>query len=150
MGSTVIYKNNAARAMLKMLDDNGIIYLLIDHKTIDREAVFVDFFGQRVGAVPTVSQLYLKKDIPVIPLFLHYEEDRIVLELLDELRFARTGDHNTDVRNLTQFCMNIIEENIRKNPEQWFWFHDRWKNREKNKKEDPQNTQNTRKKENTK
>lgn len=147
MGSTIIYKHNAARTMLKMLDANRVIFLLIDQNTIDREAVFVDFFGQRVGAVPSVSQLYLKKDIPVIPLFLHYEEDRIVLELLDELQFDRTGDHKNDVRGVTQLCMNIIEENIRKNPEQWFWFHDRWKNREKNKKEGPQNTRKTQKKE---
>lgn len=132
MGSTIIYKKNSLRTMLKMLEDNKVIYLLIDQNTIEKEAVFVEFFGQNVGAVPSVSLMYLKKDKPVIPLFLHYEEDRIVLDLLEEIQFTGSGDHTQDLKALTQLCTTIIEENIRKYPEQWFWFHNRWKTRPKN------------------
>lgn len=129
MGSTIIYKKNSIRTMLKMLEDNQVIYLLIDQNTIEKEAVFVDFFGRRVAAVPSVSLLHLKKDKPVIPLFLHYEKDKIVLDLLEEIQFTPGGDHAQDLEQLTQLCTSIIEENIRKYPEQWFWFHNRWKTR---------------------
>ncbi|MCP5107824.1 MAG: lysophospholipid acyltransferase family protein [bacterium] len=129
MGSTVIYKKNSIRTILKLLEENRMVYLLIDQNTIEKEAVFVDFFGRRVSAVPSVSMLHLKKDKPVIPLFLHYEEEKIVLELLEEIHFHPGSDPKSDIKQLTQHCTTLIEENIRKYPEQWLWFHNRWKTR---------------------
>jgi KDO2-lipid IV(A) lauroyltransferase len=67
--------------------------------------------------------------MPVIPLFVHYEKDKIVLDLLEEIHFTGTGNLGNDIIQLTQECTTIIEENIKKYPEQWFWFHDRWKTR---------------------
>lgn len=127
MGSTIIYKKNALRTMLKKLEQNQVVYLLIDQNTIQREAVFVDFFGQTASVVPSVSQLHLKKNKPVIPLFLHYEEEKVVLDFLEEIHFKGSGELEKDIQQLTQQCTAVIEENIRKHPEQWFWFHNRWK-----------------------
>lgn len=141
MGSSVIDKANAARTMLKCLEKNGIVYLLIDQNTIEREGVYVEFFGRTVTAVPSVSQLHLKRNIPVLPLFLHYEADRFVLEFQPELDAAAilaghdsagkkgaAGNKNENIRRLTQWSTTVIENQIRKHPEQWFWFHNRWKN----------------------
>ncbi len=127
MGSEIVYKQNSIRTILKALEKNEVVYLLIDHNTIAREAVFVDFFGKKVSAVPSVSGLHIKKGIPVVPLFLHYEEDHIVLEIMEEIRFHKTADARQDIENLTQQCTTLIEQRIRKHPEQWFWFHNRWK-----------------------
>jgi KDO2-lipid IV(A) lauroyltransferase len=127
MGSAVIYKKNAVRTMLNRLKNNGIVYLLIDQHAIRREAVYVDFFGRTVRALPSVSQLHIRKDIPVVPVFLHYEEDKIVLEVLEEINMSGSGDRAADIRRLTQLCTSIIEEKVRQYPEQWFWFHNRWK-----------------------
>ncbi|MCP4149451.1 MAG: lysophospholipid acyltransferase family protein [bacterium] len=131
MGSAIIYKQNSIRTILKKLEENRMVYLLIDQNTIEREAVFVDFFGKEVSAVPSVSHLHIKKGVPAIPLFLHYEKDKIVLDLYDEMQFTGTGNQQEDIRQLTQQCTTIIEENIKKYPEQWFWFHNRWKTRPK-------------------
>lgn len=137
MGSSVIDKRNALRTMLKRLEKNGIVYLLIDQNTIEREAVFVEFFGETVAAVPSVSKLHLKKDIPVIPLFLHYEKERIVLELQPEIsatEVCKESNNNGEtqcIHALTQCCTTIIEKKIRQHPEQWLWFHNRWKTKPK-------------------
>jgi Kdo2-lipid IVA lauroyltransferase/acyltransferase len=127
MGSSVIYKQHSLRSILTKLKANGIVFLLIDHNTIEREAVFVDFFGQEAGAVPIVSQLHIKKGVPAVPVFLHYEKDKIVLELMDEFHMECTGDQEEDIRRMTQACASIVEEKVKQYPEQWFWFHDRWK-----------------------
>jgi KDO2-lipid IV(A) lauroyltransferase len=131
MGSELIDKRNSIRTILKRLEQNRIIYLLIDHNTIAREGVFVDFFGKPACTVTSVSQLHLKRGIPIIPIFIHYEKDKIVLELLDEIDApgTSTGDQKKDISRLTQRCTSIIEEKIRQYPEQWFWFHNRWKTR---------------------
>lgn len=129
MGSTIIYKKNSIRTILEMLEQNRIVYMLIDQNTIEREAVFVDFFHKKVSAVPSVSKLHLKKDKPVIPLFLHYEKDKIVLDLMEEIYFTPTDNLKNDIKQLTQECTKLIEKNVKRYPEQWFWFHDRWKTR---------------------
>ncbi|MGD2091836.1 MAG: lysophospholipid acyltransferase family protein [Candidatus Aminicenantes bacterium] len=131
MGSELIYKRNSMRTILKRLEKNGIVYLLIDHNTIAREGVFVNFFGKPASTVTSVSQLHLKKAIPIVPVFIHYEKEKIVLELLEEIDAASTstGNQKEDILQLTQRCTSIIEEKIRQYPEQWFWFHNRWKTR---------------------
>lgn len=131
MGSELIDKRNSIRTILKRLEKNGIVYLLIDHNTIAREGVFVDFFGKPASTVTSVSQLHLKRGIPIIPIFIHYEEDKIILELLEEIDATgtSTGNQKEDILQLTQRCTSLIEEKIRQYPEQWFWFHNRWKTR---------------------
>lgn len=73
----------------------------------------------------------MKKDIPLVPLFLHYEEDRIVLNICEEIKFSPSDDIKKDIQMLTQQCTTIIEDHIKLHPEQWFWFHNRWKTQPK-------------------
>jgi KDO2-lipid IV(A) lauroyltransferase len=127
MGSDIIYKKGSMRTILNLLKKNNIVLLLIDQNTVVREGVFVDFFSQKVSAVTSVSQLHLKKKIPIVPAFLHYEKKKIVLDILDEIQFNGGGNHGDDVKKLTQECTTMIEHQIRQHPEQWFWFHNRWK-----------------------
>lgn len=127
MGSKIIYKHGSLRSILTRLASNEIIYLLIDQNTVSREGVFVDFFAQKASAITTVAQLYLKKNIPLVPVFLHYEGQEIILDCLPEINYSRCDNDNDDLLALTQQMAGLIETQIRKFPEQWFWFHDRWK-----------------------
>jgi len=127
MGSIIIDKQGSIKKILKLFKENKIVFILMDQNTIEREGVYVNFFNKTASTVTSVSQLYLKKDIPVLPLFLHYEKDYIVLEFKDEIDFKKTNDNKKDVINLTQLLNHKIEEEIKKYPEQWFWFHNRWK-----------------------
>ena len=127
MGSKIIYKHGSLRTILTRLASNEIVYLLIDQNTVPREGVFIDFFAQKASAITTVAQLYLKKNIPVAPVFLHYEGQEIILDCLPEINYSRRDNGNDDLLALTQQMTGLIETQIRKFPEQWFWFHDRWK-----------------------
>jgi KDO2-lipid IV(A) lauroyltransferase len=127
MGSKIIYKHGSLRTILTRLASNEIIFLLIDQNTVPREGVFVDFFAQKASAITTVSQLYLKKNIPLVPVFLHYEGQEIILDILPEISYSKHDNGDDDLLALTQQTTGLIETQIRKFPEQWFWFHDRWK-----------------------
>jgi KDO2-lipid IV(A) lauroyltransferase len=129
MGSRVIYKQGSLRTILQRLGGNGIVYLLIDQNTVPREGVFVDFFASKAATVTTVAQLVLKKHIPAVPVFLHYEGETIVVDVLPEVDFTARGTDTAAVTGLTQELTRLIEEQVRRFPEQWFWFHDRWKTR---------------------
>lgn len=127
MGSRIIYKQGSLRTILKRLSSNEIVYLLIDQNTVPREGVFVDFFAKKATAITTVSQLYLKKNIPVVPAFLHYQGQEIILDILPEINYPVAGQNPAAMTDLTQQLTWLIEAQIRKFPEQWFWFHNRWK-----------------------
>ncbi|MCJ7526141.1 MAG: lysophospholipid acyltransferase family protein [Candidatus Aminicenantes bacterium] len=127
MGSRIIYKQGSLRTILKRLSSNEIVYLLIDQNTVPREGVFVDFFAKKATAITTVSQLYLKKNIPVVPVFLHYQGQDIILDILPEIDYPVSGQNPAALTELTQQLTWLIEAQIRKFPEQWFWFHNRWK-----------------------
>ena len=126
-GSTIIHKQGSLRKIISLLGKNKVVYMLADLNTVQREAIFVDFFSRPAATGITAARLYFKKHIPVIPLFLHYEGERIILEVLEEIDFPETGDLKNDVFLFTRRINAFIEEAIRKNPEQWFWFHNRWK-----------------------
>ncbi len=127
MGSRVIYKQGSLRTILKLLKDNGIVCLMIDQNTVEREGIFVDFFGRKAAANTTVSQLYLKKGIPLVPVFLHNEGEEIILDILPEIDYAARIGEPAALAELTQQLTWLVESQVRKFPEQWFWFHNRWK-----------------------
>lgn len=127
MGSRIIYKQGSLRTILTRLSANEIVYLLIDQNTVPREGVVVDFFARKATASTTVSQLYLKKNIPVVPVFLHYEGQEIILDVLPEIDYTAASQDPAALTELTQQLTWLIEAQIKKFPEQWFWFHNRWK-----------------------
>lgn len=130
-GSAIIHKQGSLRKIITRLGKNEIVYMLVDLNTVLREAIFVDFFSRKAATGTAVAQLHLKRGIPVIPVFLHYRDGRIVLDVLEEIDFQKTGDLKQDVSRYTRRLNALIEDAIRKNPEQWFWFHNRWKTRPK-------------------
>jgi len=44
-----------------------------------------------------------------------------------EVEISRTGDYDRDILENTQRFTDIVEDTVRKHPEQWFWLHQRWK-----------------------
>jgi KDO2-lipid IV(A) lauroyltransferase len=47
--------------------------------------------------------------------------------LTDEISFTSSGDLQADVLNRAHFCNTIVEQLIKRCPEQYWWIHDRWK-----------------------
>ena len=129
MGSHIINKDGAIRTTLKMLAENKMVLMLIDQNVITREGIFVDFFSRKANVVTSVSRLHLRNSIPIVPLFVHYEGDRIILDIMEEIEYSGTEEEDRDLIGLTTHCTRLIEGHIRRYPEQWFWFHDRWRTR---------------------
>jgi len=135
MGSEIIYKDGSLRKMLRILGENGLVYLLVDQNTITREGVPVTFFNREVIAVTTVAQLRIRKNVPVIPVFLTYEKEEKLLRIGKELKTDNSSSIEKNIRDLTQMTIEMIEEKIKERPEQWFWFHDRWRKKIRSDKE---------------
>jgi KDO2-lipid IV(A) lauroyltransferase len=132
-GNKPIYKNEAARLMLRVLKDAGTVGILADQNTMPGEGVFVDFFGIPACTATGIARIALHTDAAVVPGYAFWDENlrKYRLRFEPPVDLVRTGNTEQDVLENTQRFTKVIEEIVRKYPEQWVWIHARWKNRPK-------------------
>jgi KDO2-lipid IV(A) lauroyltransferase len=128
LGARVIYKNQAARETLRALKDNRIVAILTDQNVLREQAVFVDFFGKTAATTPALASFHLRTGAPIIPCFCYPTSDlNYHMQFLEPIQVPLSGDHEKDVITITQASTKAIEDQIRRNPQYWLWFHDRWR-----------------------
>ena len=132
-GNRAIFKNESARVMLKILKDAGTIGVLADQNTMLGEAVFVDFFGKSASTTTGIARVALHTDAAVVPGYAVWDESigKYRLRFEPAMELIRTGDAERDIRENTQRFTKVIEDIIRKYPDQWVWVHGRWSVRPK-------------------
>lgn len=130
-GNLPVEKNQSARAVLKVLAAGGTVGILADHNTLLAEGVFVDFFGIPACTTAGLARFALHTGAAVVPGFLHWDASlrkyRLCFEPAVEL--VRTENDATDIRENTQRFTRVIENYVRRYPDQWLWLHRRWKTR---------------------
>lgn len=135
-GNQPIYKNEAARLMLRVLKQAGTVGVLADQNTMPEEGVFVNFFGVSACTTTGIARVALHTDAAVVPGYAIWDEKlrKYRLRFEPPVELTRTGDMERDVLENTQRFAKVLEEIIRKYPGQWIWIHARWKNRPKGEK----------------
>jgi KDO2-lipid IV(A) lauroyltransferase len=128
-GAKMIPKQRSFRAILRSLERKEIVVLLMDQNVDWYEGVFVDFMGRRACTNSGLALLALKTRAPVIPVVLIREKTGFRAEFGPEIPLIETGDKRKDVELNTLQYNRIIEDIVRRYPEQWFWVHQRWKTR---------------------
>lgn len=128
-GLRIISLGQNTRDILRALHEGYALGMLIDQDTRVK-GVFVDFFGRPAHTPSAPAALALRYGLPVLPIFTWRDkQDRHHFCVRDFIRIEETGDSERDVAALTEECSRVIEEFIREHPEQWVWFHRRWKTR---------------------
>jgi Kdo2-lipid IVA lauroyltransferase/acyltransferase len=132
-GNQPIFKNESARALLKILKDAGTVGILADQNTMPEEGVFVDFFGKSACTTTGIARVALHTEAAVVPGYAFWDDNigKYRLRFEPAVELVRTGDTERDVFVNTQKFAKVIEAIIRKHPEQWVWVHARWKTRPK-------------------
>jgi KDO2-lipid IV(A) lauroyltransferase len=130
-GNRPIFKNESARALLKILKDAGTVGILADQNTMPEEGVFVDFFGKSACTTTGIARLALHTDAAVVPGYAYWDAGigKYRLRFEPPVELVRTGDTERDVFVNTQKFAKVLETIIQKHPEQWVWVHARWKTR---------------------
>ena len=131
LGNRTIDKRSAAREMVQILRRGDVLGILVDLNTLDREGIFVDFFGVPASTTFLVAKLALRTGADVLPVFAPWDRQRkrFVLKIDEPLRVERSNDEAEDVRQLTQLLTGVVETYVRRYPDQWLWIHRRWKTR---------------------
>jgi KDO2-lipid IV(A) lauroyltransferase len=126
-GGRCIDSRNAARRIVRSLAENRGVCVLLDQHTHRRQAVAVDFFGRLAYTTPIIAQLAMKYGVPVVPVFVYRTpENRYEVEIEPVLLLDNAPTQDAVVSN-TALLTSRIEAAVRRNPDQWFWIHRRWR-----------------------
>ena len=129
-GTEIIPKKRAMKKLLAVKKENKVIGILLDQNVDWYEGVFVPFLGKSACTNKGLALVALRTGSPVIPAFSVRQSDgRYRVVFGDEVPLLRTGDKIKDIEENTALFTQIIEKYVRQYPDQWFWFHKRWKTR---------------------
>lgn len=127
-GTEIIPKKRSMRRVMEILKQGGAVGVLLDQNVDWYDGVFVPFLGRLACTNKGLALLALRTRAPVIPVFSVREQDGRYRVLFDpEVPLSMTGDKIRDVEETTAAFNRVIETHVREHPEQWFWFHKRWK-----------------------
>ncbi len=90
--------------------------------------VEVTFFGRRCMANPSIARLARQFDCPVVGVrVIRLPAGRFRITGCGPLTLPRDTAGEIDVPAATQMIISTIEGWIREHPDQWLWFHRRWR-----------------------
>jgi len=127
-GNRVFGKRNILREMLAQLKKGGGVGILIDQRVREEQGVEVPFFGHPAWTHPILARMGRKTRAPVVPTFaLRDAPGQYRLRYETPVTIDDLAESELDDVALTTRYMAILEAAIRANPDQWLWYHDRWK-----------------------
>lgn len=130
-GNRAVDKDDFVRGLLSAMKAGEVVGMLMDTNMTPPQGIFVDFFGIPACTASGLARIALKTDAAVVPTFTIWDRalGKYRLRFDPALELVRTGDLEADIKANTQKFTSVIEDYVRKYPEQWLWVHRRWKTR---------------------
>jgi KDO2-lipid IV(A) lauroyltransferase len=130
-GNSTVDKDDFVRGLLSAMKAGETVGILMDTNMTPPQGVFADFFGIPACAASGLARIALRTDAAVVPGFTVWDPvlRKYRLRFDAALKLIRTGNDDADVLANTALFTKVIEEYVRKYPDQWLWVHRRWKTR---------------------
>ena len=128
-GVDTIPGKDSIREILRRLKRNEGVGVVLDQNMRSGVGVFVNYFGVAASTSPGLAFIALRRNVPVQPIFIvrRGASTRHAVLALPRVPLVESGDRERDVLVNTQRFTLVIEALVRRFPEQWFWFHQRWR-----------------------
>ncbi|OLD17623.1 MAG: lipid A biosynthesis acyltransferase [Acidobacteria bacterium] len=130
-GNSTVDKDDFVRGLLSAMKAGETVGILMDTNMTPPQGVFTDFFGIPACTASGLARIALRTDAAVVPGFTVWDPGlrKYRLRFDPALKLIRTGNDDADVVANTALFTKVIEEYVRKYPDQWLWVHRRWKTR---------------------
>ena len=123
----LIDKDGGAKDILKALKAGRIVGILVDQNTAPKDGIKVQFFGKDVLHTPAASVLAQKTNALIINAFIYQKGENLNEICFEQPIDISTFDKEDAVQKATQMQCSACEEMVRARPEEYFWFHQRFK-----------------------
>lgn len=127
-GVEIIKRMDATRGILRALKNKRILVLMIDQDG-GGSGAFVPYFGRLASTFRGPAVLAMKTRAPIILITNHRLGKSKVEVKIQRIPFETDGDRETVVYNLLEQVTGMLEDEVRKYPQEWLWLHKRWKTR---------------------
>ena len=128
-GLDIVPARRSYRACLGVLKKNGLLGFILDQNAQVHEGIFVDFFGKAACTRSGLAFLAAHAQAPVVPAFIHRKLDGTHQLEIQPLLEPPADREPATLLAATQRYTRIIEDAIRRHPDQWIWMHRRWRTR---------------------
>src|SRR5712664_4041004 len=130
-GNKTVDKDDFVRGLLSAMKAGEVVGILMDTNMTPPQGVFVDFFGIPACTASGLARIALRTDAAVVPGFTVWDAQlrKYILRFDPAVELTRTGDDQADVAANTAKFTKVIEDYVRRYPDQWLWVHRRWKTR---------------------
>lgn len=130
-GNQIFDKDDYARGLLAAIHNGETIGILMDTNMTPPQGIFADFFGTPACTASGLARVALKTDAAVLPGFAVWDKNlrKYRLHMAPALELIRSGDTEADIAANTTLFNRVLEDVVRKYPDQWLWVHRRWKTR---------------------
>jgi Kdo2-lipid IVA lauroyltransferase/acyltransferase len=130
-GNSTVDKDDFVRGLLSAMKAGETVGILMDTNMTPPQGVFADFFGIPACTASGLARIALRTDAAVVPGFTIWDPGlrKYRLRFDPAVKLIRTGNDDADVLANTALFTKVIEEYVRRYPDQWLWVHRRWKTR---------------------
>ena len=113
---------SGTKEILKHFRNGTSIALMIDQRV--SEGIKSKFFNNLALTTTIPAQFVKKFKCKIVPIYIERKnKHQFILEILRPISFSK--DEN--IESITMNLNKVLEELIRRKPEQWIWTHNRWK-----------------------
>ncbi len=116
-------------ASVKAVKRGDLVVFMLDQHTGEPHGILAKFFGLEAWSAKGLSIMAVRLKAPVFPVFSVRERDLIKVIIGPQIDFSEFRDELNEeelLRHVQKFN-DVIEEWVRKYPEQYFWIHRRFK-----------------------
>ena len=114
---------SGTRQVLENLKKGYSIALMVDQRVT--EGSKVNFFGNPASTTTIPAQIIKKYKCDLVPIYIERKNKYFFKMYVSEPIKVSSSKNQAEV---SLFINKILEKMILKNPDQWIWSHDRWKN----------------------
>jgi KDO2-lipid IV(A) lauroyltransferase len=125
--SKMLSKEGSAKGLMKALKEGRIIGLATDQHIDPNKGAKVKFLGEYAIQVDSTARLAVKFDAVIIPVFFIQNDFRdYTIKFYPAIEPKEYAGEN-QLKDITQKEADVMSEQIRKKPDNWFWHHRRFK-----------------------
>lgn len=126
-GCHIINSRKGARGILKSLQDNHTVCILLDQHLKGKGSVAAPFFGRPAHTTTIITQMATRYQIPIVTAFSYRQPDNTYRCQFSKM-FLLEGDLGKEnILANTTLLNQLLEDGIRQEISQWFWLHRRWR-----------------------
>ncbi len=114
---------SGTKELLKFFKNGTSIALMIDQRV--SEGIYSKFFNKDALTTTIPAQFVKKFKAKIVPIYIERNlENNFTIEINKCIEFS----DNESLESITLKLNEILEKMILRNPDQWIWTHNRWKN----------------------